>query len=148
MATIEAMDNKLRQDEISERVIAFAEEHGLGQCKEYKDFHSKVCNADKKDRFFGLMSVFDKDLGHSKLKVQTFAGRMLLKINPKPLETCEESIFRLLKNWNVSAEEVIYYLANQHGKKNVLSAINMMKTGQVTSRESAMLNSMRFFLGN
>ncbi|MDP2596397.1 hypothetical protein [Alteromonas stellipolaris] len=139
--------NRLNQEQITDAIITYATVHGLGKNKEYKKLHSLVCNASKQDRYFGLMGVFLRDLKAERLRVQTLAGRMLLKITPKAMERCEEAVFRLLANWDVSAEEVILYLQSQFGDESLLSAIVEMESTAQDENDVARLKIMKYWLG-
>ncbi|TAA48115.1 hypothetical protein [Corallincola spongiicola] len=137
----------MTSDEITEAVVQHAERYGVAKTPEYRKLHANVCSSPKKERYFGLMGVFKRDLKTDKLRAQTLAGRMLQKITPRPMESCEASIFRLLENWDVSAEEVIFYLRQQHGTENVLCAIDTIREGQLTELDIATLESMKFWCG-
>jgi hypothetical protein len=82
----------MNSDEITKAVIEFAKTYGLRKNCEYKSFHAAVCSASKYDRYFGLMGVFKCEIRDKRTQIQTFAGRMLLRITPKAMESCESAI--------------------------------------------------------
>lgn len=133
--------------EITKATIEFAIKYGLGKSPEFKYLYNAITSSPKRERYKGLMGVFAVEMREERLKVQTFTGRILLKINPKPSERCEEAVFRLLPNWDISAEEVVFYLRQQFGKENMLTAINNLKTGQLSELDLAQLETMVHWLG-
>lgn len=137
----------MNSDEITKAVIEFAKIYGLGKNREYKSLHSAICSASKYDRYFGLMGVFKCEMRDKRTLIQTFAGRMLLKITPKAMESCESAIFSLLTYWDVSAEEVIFYLSDQHGKDRLLSVVASMRKGNLPVRDLAVLKTIGYWLG-
>ena len=137
---------QIADQKITDAIIEYASEHGLGQTKEYKKLHALVCSASKRDRYFGLMGVFLRDLRADRLRAQTLAGRMLLKITPKVMERCEEAVFRLLANWDVSAEEVIFYLQSQFGSEKLLKVIIDMESSTRDENDAARLKAMKYWM--
>lgn len=137
----------MNSDEITKAVIEFAKIYGLGKNREYNSLHAAICSASKYDRYFGLMGVFKCEMRDERLLIQTFAGRVLLKVMPKAMESCESAIFSLLKYWDVSAEEVIYYLKVQHGKERLLSIVSCMRKGNLPERDLAVLKTIDYWLG-
>jgi hypothetical protein len=47
----------------------------------------------------------------------------------------------------VSAEEVIYYLRDQHGREKLLSVVASMRSGNLLERELAVLKTIDYWLG-
>ena len=133
--------------EITEATIEFAVKNGLGKSPELKHLYNAITSSPKQERYKGLMGVFAVQMREDRLKVQTFTGRLLLKINPKATEHCEEAIFRLLPHWDVSAEEVVFYLRQQFGKENMLNAINNLRAGQLSDLDVAQLETVVHWLG-
>ena len=137
----------MKESEIATAVVEFASEYGLGKTPEFKHLYNSITSSARRERYFGLMRVFSFDIREQRTLIQTFAGRLLLKIKPKPFESCEEALFRLLPHWDVSAEEVIYYLREQFGKPTVLSAVANLKLGKLSERELAQLETVVYWLG-
>ena len=137
----------MESSELTKTIADFALKHGLGKNREFKYLYNLITSSSRRDRYFGLMGVFELDIHRNNLLVQTFAGRLLLKIKPKPFESCEEALFRLLPNWNVSAEEVIFYLSEQFSKDVVILAVNSLKKGHLSESDTASLKSILFWLG-
>jgi hypothetical protein len=119
----------------------------LGKNREFKHLYNAITSSPKKERYFGLMGVFNLDIREKRIQIQTFTGRLLLKVKPKPAESCEAALFRLLPFWDVSAEEVIFYIREQFGKEEVTKAVINLKNGQLTEREIAQLDSVIYWLG-
>ncbi|MDH5728648.1 MAG: hypothetical protein OEZ58_06635 [Gammaproteobacteria bacterium] len=140
------MTNQLTQTEVTQEVISYVNKYGLGNCKEYKEFHSKICSSSKHSIYYGLMGVFEEEVNSNKLRIQTFAGRLLKKINPKCPESPEKAIFRLLTNWDISAEEVIGYLSNRFGRDRIVNIVAIMKTGDLTEHSKSVLTSIEFWV--
>jgi len=139
------MPTTLSSEQITEEVIHFAEEYGLVKNSLYKDLHSKVCNASKKNRYHGLIGVFLATNVRNKLLIQTFAGRMLVKIQPKCQESADEVLLKILDNWNVSAEEIVWYLGKQFGRNELINAASRIEQLEISDRAKAALGSFRFW---
>lgn len=54
---------------------------------------------------------------------QDHAGKILLALNPKCHWELKAVIRETLPHWNLSVEEIPFYLANQFGKQAVLEAV-------------------------
>ena len=142
-----SLTDVMNSAEITKATIEFAVKHGLGKRPELKHLYNAITSSPKHERYKGLMGVFAVQMREDRLKVQTFTGRLLLKINPKATERCEEAIFRLLPHWDVSAEEVVFYLRKQFGKENMLTAINNLRAGQLSDLDFAQLDTVVHWLG-
>lgn len=138
--------DELQIQELTDEIIAYVRKHGLGHNQAYKFLHAKVCNVPMRVRYFALLGVFSRKLKNDNLKAQTLAGRMLLKITPKVMETCEEAVFRLLGNWDVSAKEVIYYLREQFGTENLLATIASLKNTSFQKDDNSRLETMEYWV--
>ena len=139
--------DELHIQDITNCIISYVQKHGLGKNKAYKHLHAQVCSVSKRVRYFGLMEVFSRNLVDDRLRAQTLAGRMLLKIAPKAMERCEEAVFRLLINWDVSAQEVIFYLQSQFGSEKLLAVIVNMESTAEDENDIARLNTMKYWMG-
>lgn len=137
----------MESNEITSAIVNFANKYGLGHSAEFKLLYNSITSSPKRERYLGIMGVFGRDIRDNKVMVQTFAGRLLLKISPKPIESCEEAIFRLLPYWDVSAEEVIFYLREKFGKPEVIKSAKSLQNGQVSERNKALLDSVIYWLG-
>lgn len=133
--------------ELTSAIVEFAKKYGLGKNREFKHLYNAITSSPQKERYFGLMGVFNIETYEDRLLVQTFTGRLLLKIKPKPAESCEAALFRLLPSWDVSAEEVIFYIREQFGKAEVTKAVLNLKNKQLSEPEIAQLNSVIYWLG-
>lgn len=137
---------ELQIQKLTDEIIAYVRKYGFGKNQAYKSLHAEVCSVTKRVRYFALMGVFSRNLKNDNLKAQTMAGRMLLKITPKVMEKCEEAVFRLLGNWDVSAEEVIYYLREQFGAENLLATIALMKNTSLQKNDMIRLETMEYWV--
>jgi hypothetical protein len=72
-----------------------------------------------------LLGVFFNGLRQDKCYVdQTAAGGLLWKLKPKYERNLKEDILRSFNYWNVSIEELPWYLAEAVGWENVYTEIN------------------------
>jgi len=55
------------------------------------------------------------------------AAWLLYKLRPQCLISCREAITALLPEWDVSIEEVVFYIAEQFGVATVLSTIEELR---------------------
>ena len=146
LSLVLSLKDVMNSAEITKATIEFALKYGLGKSPELKYLYNALTSSPKHERYKGLMGVFAVQMREDRLKVQTFTGRLLLNINPKATERCEDAVFRLLPYWDVSAEEVVFYLKKQFGKENMLTAINNLRAGQLSDLDFAKLDTLVHWL--
>jgi hypothetical protein len=80
-------------------------------------------------------------------KPVAFAAYVLNELNPKCSLTCEQAIKSLLSSWEISIEEVVYYLAKQFGKEHILNAISSLSKTHTQEDELMRLRVIKHWLG-
>ena|GEM_PF-612311 len=97
---------------------------GPTEMQEIRHLMLKLKKLDENVVAEGLLAVFfDDTRGEKKFKDQTMAGGLLIKLKPKYERNLREDILRSLDNWNVSVEELPWYLAEKVGRDEVIREV-------------------------
>ncbi len=75
-----------------------------------------------------------------------FSAYALNELNPKATISLEEAIDSLLLEWDISIEEVVFYLSKQFGKENIELKAKEIK-GSLTGEEIVRLETIEYWLG-
>ncbi len=75
-----------------------------------------------------------------------FSAYALNELNPKATISLEEAIDSLLLEWDISIEEVVFYLSKQFGKENIELKAKETK-GSLTGEEIVRLETIEYWLG-
>jgi hypothetical protein len=73
------------------------------------------------------------------------AAWLLYKLRPQCLISCREAITALLPEWDVSIEEVVFYIAEQFGVPTVLSTIEELRAQGIDPTNR--LDTVRYWVG-
>ncbi|MGS2724441.1 hypothetical protein ACVBEJ_11925 [Porticoccus sp. GXU_MW_L64] len=105
---------------ITEKIRISADRYGPSNPQQLKQLLFGCEKATERELFFGLFSFFyEPSLQENAFARQQLAGTILLKISPKcPLEL-EGAIYATPKYWDLSIEEMPWYLCKEFGKEVV-----------------------------
>ena len=97
--------------------------------------------------FEGLLRVF-QEAGNPTLRFeeQEYAGEMLWFLKPPCGRPLAEVLRSVLGNYDLSVEELPWYLAEQHGKETVKAALAALSTESLTVRELRSLKTLDYWL--
>ena len=105
---------------IIEKIRDSADRYGASNPQQIKQIISSFGNAAERELFFGLFSFFyDPSLQENSCQRQQLAGTILFEISPPcPLEM-DGAIYAVPKYWDLSVEELPWYLCNIFDKTRV-----------------------------
>jgi len=75
------------------------------------------------------------------------AGCALEVLNPPCSLTVVEAVERLMPEWDISLEEVVFYLAKQFGADAVIEATEQLQSPSLTHEPSVRLKTVRYWAG-
>lgn len=103
-------------------------------------------SADPKLIFDTLFPISIREQGSENGPV-AFSAYALYALNPPCPLTCAEAVAAIIdKQWNISIEEVPWYLVNQFGSKQLLRAIEIRLENEADKGTSVRLNSLRYWV--
>ena len=76
-----------------------------------------------------------------------FAGCALETLNPPCSLTVDEAVERLMPEWDISLEEVVFYLAKQFGVAAVVEAAERRQSPSLAHEEAVRLRTVRYWAG-
>jgi len=75
------------------------------------------------------------------------AAKLLYESNVTCRLNCESAILAMLGSWDISIEEVPWYLANQFGAKEINSHVENLLELSTDDAECTILKSIRYWVG-
>ncbi|MBW8873617.1 MAG: hypothetical protein JF614_01520 [Acidobacteria bacterium] len=138
---------KLDRATIASLIASSAERYGGDSARELDDFVKVLETADRLELFWGLYGVFTKPRQElRRFPHQALAGSLLLCLRPPcPLPACE-AIRGVLLSWEVSIEELPWYLALTCGEDTVWNAIAQLDAEPLSDRERLVLHAFRYWV--
>jgi hypothetical protein len=136
---------------VAEEVTARAREHGGCDPQQRRYLLSRLAEMAEKEVVPGLLSVFHQcsdPESPQAIQEQELAGYLLLQGEhscPLPLQ---DALLMLLDGWNVSVEEVPWYLVREFGQDAVRSCISSLLESHVTERHQRALRTLYFWVRN
>ena len=76
-----------------------------------------------------------------------YAGCALFALNPPCGLTVNEAVGRLISEWDISLEEVVFYLAKQFGVPAVTEAAERLQASSLAHEEALRLRTVRYWAG-
>ena len=76
-----------------------------------------------------------------------FAGCALFVLNPPCSLTVNETVGRLMSEWDISLEEVVFYLAKQFGAAAVTEAADQLQSSSPAHEAAVRLRTVRYWTG-
>ncbi|HEX4963398.1 MAG TPA: hypothetical protein VF173_21390 [Thermoanaerobaculia bacterium] len=138
---------KLERTTIASLVAGSAERCGGDSALELDAIVKILEPSDRLEVFWGLFGAFlEPHREPRRYPNQALAGSLLLRLRPPcPLPACE-AIRRILPGWEVSVEELPWYLALTCGEDAVWAAITEIDAGPLSERERLVLHTFRFWV--
>ena len=75
------------------------------------------------------------------------AALLLWRVNPKCPISCQEALMEMLDEWDISIEEVPFYLARQFGISTVRATTEELLTTIAAERQRINLETILYWLG-
>lgn len=76
-----------------------------------------------------------------------FAGCALEALNPQCSLTVKEAVARLMPEWDISLEEVVFYLTKQFGASAVIAAANELQSASIEREAAVRLKVVCYWVG-
>jgi len=76
-----------------------------------------------------------------------FAACALGALNPPCSLTVNEAVGRLMPEWDISLEEVVFYLARQFGAAAVIEAAEDLQSSALAHEEAVRLKTVKYWAG-
>jgi hypothetical protein len=132
---------------IASLVSGSAERYGGDSARELEDLVSVLGNAQPLEVFWGLYQNFTtQPVASRRYQQQALAGSLLLRLRPPcPLPACE-AIRNVLGGWEVSVEELPWYLALACGEDAIWNAMTELEAEPLNDRERLTLHIFRYWL--
>lgn len=129
--------------DITDRIVDTADRYSPSNLQQLKQLHTALCHAVPHEVYFGLMGTFLIP----RFGPQEVAGRLLIGIKPSPREPLETTIRNILGTWNLSVEQLPWYLADKFGVSEVLSSLAKLESeDKRTEQELVAIGTFRFWL--
>ena len=100
------------------------------------------------ERFGVLIRIFaDSSRAQDAFGDQEYAGRLLVELRPSPHQPLDEIIRAVLPTWNVSVEQLPFFLADTFGADEVTRASFRLEADYpADSREQRSLDTIRWWV--
>jgi hypothetical protein len=76
------------------------------------------------------------------------AATLLDRLSPACPVSCENAVMTLLPEWDVSIEQVVFYLAARFGSERVKEATRTIEQQVTTERDKTTLRTIVYWVGN
>jgi hypothetical protein len=138
---------KLDRATVASLVLGSAERYGGDSARELEDLVTVLGKAQPLEVFWGLYPSFTaQPIESRRYPQQALAGSLLLRLRPPcPLPACE-AIRNILGGWEVSVEELPWYLALACGEDEVWRAMTQLEAEPLDDRKRLALHTFRYWL--
>jgi hypothetical protein len=137
---------KLDRKSIASLVNSGADRYGGDSPRQFDDFASILERSDPVEMFWGLYSAFTAPRTETRHSRQELAGSLLLRLRPPCPLSPYEVIRNALTGWEVSVEELPWYLAIACGEDAVWEALQTLDAEPLDERERNALHTFRYWL--
>jgi hypothetical protein len=137
---------KLDRKSIASLVNGGADRYGGDSPSQFDDFAAILERSDREEMFWGLYSAFTVPRTETRHSRQELAGSLLLRLRPPCPLSPQEVICTALSGWEVSVEELPWYLALVCGEEAVWEAIQALDAEPLDDRQRHVLHTFRYWL--
>jgi hypothetical protein len=134
---------KLRRENIAGVVAGSAEREGGDSPRHILELSTLLEPNDPVELFWGLYAAFTAPRASGGYQRQALAGTLLLRLRPPCPLAAYEAIQQVLGTWEVSVEELPWYLAMACGEEAVWKALERLESEPLDERERLVLNTFR-----
>lgn len=132
---------------IAKEIFSIADTVGSRDAKQLKQLRKKLGALNQRELFEGLFLVFlDQSDSTKQFERQQLAGRLLYMLRPPCPYDPKDAIRMTIDNFNVSVEELPWYLAVIFGKDKVTDAIGDLKALPLEENERTGLKSFEYWI--
>jgi len=108
----------------------------------YMLIRNKFSQIEEAELFLGLYPIAVSSQRHG----PAFnAARLLYELNPACQIICKEAIAAMLPEWDISIEEVPFYLCKQFGVRQVSDEVERLRSASLSGEEVARLNTIQYW---
>ncbi len=137
----------LNRTTISSMVAGSAERFGGDSARELEDLASVFGKAEPLELFWGLYQNFTvQPIETRRYPQQALAGSLLLRLRPPCPLAAREAIRNVLDGWEVSVEELPWYLALACGDDAIWTAMTQLEAEPLSDRQRLVLHTFRYWL--
>lgn len=134
------------RQEVFELVATYADQFGPTNRPERKDIEKQLKSVEHSELFEGLFSLFLLENSPYSYIRQQNAGVILYKLKPKVHFDLKQRIKMCLATWDLSVEELPYYMAEKCGSSRVLQVIDELRSEELSEREKVALDTFVYWL--
>ncbi|HEV7509945.1 MAG TPA: hypothetical protein VGS07_34050 [Thermoanaerobaculia bacterium] len=132
---------------IGSLVAGSAERYGGDSARELEDLVHVLRTAEPLELFWGLYKNFTtQPVETRRYQQQALAGGILLRLRPPCPLPAGEALRSVLGGWEVSVEELPWYLALACGEDAVWTAVTQLDAEPLDDRKRLALHTFRYWL--
>lgn len=132
---------------IASLVAGSAERYGGDSARELGDLAHLLGTAEPLELFWGLYPSFTtQNVESRRYQQQALAGSLLLRLRPPCPLPAVDAIRNVLGGWEVSVEELPWYLALACGEDAVWKAMTELEAEPLDDRKRLVLHTFRYWL--
>ena len=135
----------LSRYQVKDKVVHSADKYGSTNPQQLKQLRLVLDKCEKEELFEGLYSVFLEE-NENYFQRQQLAGNLLYSLKPRLRLKLYDVIKNCLNTYNLSIEELPWYLSELCGRNRVLEVIDKISSEELSDREIESLNTFKFWL--
>jgi hypothetical protein len=136
----------LKRTEVHHLVADRARRHGSRNSQDFRHLRHTLSKVEAEELFWGLLQAFLTPNTGNAYAVQELSARLLLCLNPPCPSVLEELIRLTAPNYNVSVEELPWYLAKQFGADTLRAALERVSVESETGIPAQVSKTFNYWL--
>jgi hypothetical protein len=136
----------LDRKSIASLIVGSADHYGGDSPRQFDDFMALLEGSNQEEVFWGLYSAFTVPRHEFRHSRQELAGSLLLRLRPPCPLTAYDAVRNALSGWEVSVEELPWYLALVCGEEAIWEALQTLDAEPLEEQQRYALNTFRFWL--
>ena len=134
-------------NQISNKVIRSADRFGPSNTQQLKQLNFSLSKCEPQEVFDGLIQIFTN--AHPNFVArQSLAGYLLFEIKPQANFDIKNTLIKILPFYELSVEELPYYLVSQLSLEIVKEEVNNIEIEQLSNKEKRALDTINYWLRN
>ena len=126
--------------EIFEKVIISSEKFGYRNPQQANQLFFTLSKCNQQAVLEALFRIFYSEAYY--FTAQELAGRLLLDIKPKGLVSLKEILYPCLETYNLSVEELPYYIVDVYGYEEFETVLKNLESTKLSERQIRSINTM------
>jgi hypothetical protein len=136
----------LTRTEVHHLVVDRACRRGSRNRQDFRHLKQKLSKVEAEELFWGLLQAFLTPDTSYAYDVQALSARLLLCLNPPCPSVLEAVIHQTSPNYNLSVEELPWYLAKQFGADTLQAALENISVGIETDIPPQTIETFKYWL--